>query len=119
MSSFTVFAVGYIASDLELQGSGDQVRVQVPLIGNDYIGRDQGDNVRERATTVYFTAFGTKAQTIVKHCRRGDQLFVRARMQANNYTDRDGQTVYSYNYVIDELTFGAPGRAKREELARG
>lgn len=118
MNSFTILAVGHIATDPELEGSGDRARLQIPLIGNDYAGKDDEGGAVERTTQVYFTAFGSKAQTIAKYCRKGDQLICRARMQSNNYTDRAGEKVYSYNYVIEDFTFGAPGKAKREELAQ-
>ena len=116
MNSFTIFAVGNIATDLELEGEGERVRVQVPLIGNDYAGKDDEGDALERTTQLYFTAFGAKAKAIAAHCRKGDQLIVHGRVQANNYS-RANKMVYSYNFIIEDFKFGAPGKAKREELS--
>lgn len=116
MNSFTIYAVGNISTDLELEGEGDKVRVQVPLIGNDYAGTDEDGKALERTTQLYFTAFGAKAKAIAKHCRKGDQLIVHGRIQANNYTQGE-RKVHAYNFIIEDFRFGAPGRVKREELS--
>jgi len=117
MNSFTVTAIGNVATDLALEGEGKNRRVKIPLIGNDYAGTDDQGNSRQIATTVYFTAFGSMADTLAKHVRKGDQLILSARMQANNYTS-NGEKVYSYNFVVEGFHFGRPGRATREELAQ-
>lgn len=116
MNSFTIFAVGHIATDLELEGEGEKLRVQIPLIGNDYAGKSEDGEAVERATQIYFTAFGAKARAIVDNCRKGDQLIVNGRVQSNNYS-RAGKMVYAYNFVLEDFRFGAPGRVKREELS--
>lgn len=116
MNSFSIFAVGHIATDLELEGEGEKIRVQIPLIGNDYAGKGEGGEAVERTTQIYFTAFGAKARAIVDNCRKGDQLIAQGRVQANNYS-RDGKTIYAYNFVLEDFRFGAPGRVKREEMS--
>jgi single-stranded DNA-binding protein len=115
MNSFTVTAIGNVATDLQVEGEGKNRRVKIPLIGNDYAGSDAQGEPREIATTVYFTAFGSLADTLTKNVRKGDQLMMTARMQANNYTS-NGEKVYSYNFVVEGFRFGRPGRATREEL---
>jgi single-strand DNA-binding protein len=88
----------------------------VPLIANDYAGKDKQGNAREVKTQIFFVAFGKIAEALAEHVRKGDQLIVQASIEANNY-ERKGETVYDYSYVIDSFKFGAPGKIKREELA--
>jgi type IV secretion system protein VirB2 len=54
---------------------------------------------------------------IAKNALKGDQLIVQAQIRANNWTDRDGEKQYDHSFVVQGFRFGAPGRAKREELA--
>ena len=117
MNSFTITAVGNLAEDPELGNKGDIAYTQICLIGNDYAGKDEQGNAREAVTSVYFVAFDSLGEAIAKHARKGDQLIVQAQIRANNWTDRDGKKRYDHSNVIQNFRFGAPGRAKREELA--
>lgn len=116
MKGFTVFGVGNVGADLELQMKGETAYVKVPLIANDYAGKDKKGNAREVKTQIFFVAFGKIAEALAEHVRKGDQLIVQASVESNNY-ERKGETVYDYSYVIDSFKFGAPGKIKREELA--
>jgi single-stranded DNA-binding protein len=45
-------------------------------------------------------------------------LILQAQVRSNNWTDKDGDRQYDYSFVVQGFRFGAPGKAKREELAR-
>lgn len=117
MNSFTVTAVGNLAADPELAVKGDTTYARLCLVGNDYAGKDDGGNVRETVTSLWFVAFDNLADAIAKNARKGDQLIVQAYVRANNWTDKDGAKQYDHSYVVQNFRFGAPGKAKREELA--
>lgn len=51
------------------------------------------------------TAFGKIAEVIEKHVVKGTKLLITGRIQNNNYTNRDGQQVYSVQVLVDELEF--------------
>ena len=91
---------------------------RICLVGNDYAGKDEDGKPREAATSVWFVAFESLGEVIAKNARKGDQLIVQAQIRANNWTDRDGEKQYDHSFVVQSFKFGAPGRAKREELAR-
>src|SRR5271155_1147690 len=118
MNSFTITAVGNLAEDPELGSKGDTAYTQICLIGNDYAGKDEQGNAREAVTSVYFVAFDSLGEAIAKHARKGDQLIVQAQIRANNWTDRDGKKRYDHSFVVQNFRFGAPGKTKRDELAR-
>jgi single-strand DNA-binding protein len=117
MNSFTVTAVGNLARNPELAVKGDTAYTRFCLVGNDYAGKDEHGNAREAVTTVWFVAFESLGETIAKNALKGDQLIVQAQIRSNNWTDKDGGKQYDHSYVVQNFRFGAPGRAKREELA--
>lgn len=117
MNSFTVTAVGNLALDPERAAKGDTAYTKFCLLGNDYAGRDEQGNAREVVTSVYFVAFEALGEAIAKNALKGDQLIVQACMRANNWIDKEGEKRYEHSFVVQGFRFGAPGRAKREELA--
>lgn len=118
MNSFTVTAVGNLARTPELALKGESTYTRFCLVGNDYAGKDEQGNVRETTTSLWFVAFESLGEAIAKNARKGDQLIVQAQIRANNWMDKDGEKQYDYSYVVQSFRFGAPGRTKREELAR-
>ena len=117
MNSFTLIAVGNLAKDPEHAVKGDTSYARFCLVGNDYAGKDERGNAREVVTSLWFTAFESLGEAIAKNARKGDQLIVQAQIRANNWTDREGEKQYDHSFVVHSFRFGAPGRAKREELA--
>jgi single-strand DNA-binding protein len=85
-------------------------------VGNDYAGKDEGGIAREVTTSLWFVAFGTMGEALARNARKGDQLFVEARVRANNWTDKQGEKQYDHSFVVQGFRFGAPGKIKREEL---
>jgi len=118
MNSFSVTAVGNLAKNPELTVKGDTTYTRFCLVGNDYAGKDEQGNAREAVTSLWFVAFEGLGETIAKNARKGDQLILQAQIRSNNWTDKEGERQYDYSFVVQSFRFGAPGRAKREELAR-
>ena len=119
MKSFTVIGVGNLARNPELIAKGESTYTKFCLVGNDYAGRDEEGAAREVVTTIWFVAFGAIAETLARSARKGDQLIVEARIEANNWTDRQGQKQYDHSFIVEGFRFGAPGRIKREEFENG
>ena len=117
MNSFTVTAVGNLAKDPEFGQKGDTTYARVCLLGNDYAGKDAHGNAREALTSLWLVAFDGLGEAMAKNARKGDQLIVQAQIRSNNWTDKDGEMRYDHDFVVQSFRFGAPGRAKREELA--
>jgi single-strand DNA-binding protein len=118
MNSFTVTPIGNLAKNPELAVKGDTTYTRICLVGNDYAGRDEQGNNREAVTSLWFVAFETLGETIAKNARKGDQLIIQAQIRSNNWTDKDGEKQYDHSFVVQNFRFGAPGKIKREELAR-
>lgn len=51
------------------------------------------------------TAFGKQAEFVEKYLRKGIKMLIAGRIQNDNYTNKDGQTVYSVRVMVDEMEF--------------
>lgn len=64
------------------------------------------------------TAFGKQAEFVERYLRKGIKILASGRVQNDNYTNKDGQMVYSVRILVEEIEFaesknasggGAPG----------
>ena len=115
MNSFTLTAVGNLARNPEHVAKGEMTYTRFCLVGSDYAGKDEEGASREVVTSLWFVAFGPLGEAIARHSRKGDQLFVEARVRANNWTDKQGEKQYDHSFVVQGFRWGAPGKTKREE----
>ena len=51
------------------------------------------------------TSFGKQAEFVEKYLKKGTKMLVTGRIQNDNYTNKEGQTVYSVQIIVDELEF--------------
>ncbi|WP_289200976.1 single-stranded DNA-binding protein [Phocaeicola sartorii] len=51
------------------------------------------------------TAFGKQAEFIEKYLHKGTKIVLCGRVQNDNYTNKDGQMVYSVRIMVDEIEF--------------
>jgi single-strand DNA-binding protein len=116
MNSFTLHAVGNLARNPEHIATGSVTYTRFCLVGNDYAGKDEEGEAREAVTTLWFVAFGPLGEAIARHSRQGDQLIAEARVRASNWTDKSGEKQYDHSFVVQGFRFGAPGKARREQL---
>ena len=51
------------------------------------------------------TAFGKQAEFVEKYLYQGSKILLSGRIQNDNYTNKDGQMVYSVRVMVDEIEF--------------
>jgi single-strand DNA-binding protein len=107
---------GRVAKPPVLTRHGDVPIAKFTLIRNDYAGKDEAGNPKEKTVSIQFTAFRGQAEAIAKHAHKGDQLIVEATLENNNYKDGEGEDQYKINFNIQSFEFGAPGAEKRALL---
>lgn len=72
---------------------------------------------REGESNVDFfncTAFGKQAGFVEKYLRKGIRIVLCGHLQNNNYTNKEGQLVYSIQVMVDEIEF-AESKSKEEK----
>lgn len=51
------------------------------------------------------TAFGKQAEFIERYLHKGTKIVLSGRVQNDNYTNKEGQMVYSVRVMVDEIEF--------------
>lgn len=74
----------------------------------------QGDT--QDADFLSCIAFGKNAEFIEKYFHQGMKAEIQAHVQTGSYTNKDGQKVYTTDFVIDEIDFA---ESKREGSVEG
>jgi len=114
MNSFTLTAVGNLARNPELVAKNGTSYTRFCLVGNDYAGKDEEGAAREVVTSLWFVAFGALGEALSRNARKGDQLFVEARVRASNWTDKQGEKQYDHSFVAASLRRGSTVSRCRE-----
>ena len=63
------------------------------------------------------TAFGRQAEFAEKYLKKGTKIAITGRVQNDNYTDRNGQKVYSIQIMVEEMEF-AESKSKNAEAGQ-
>ena len=63
------------------------------------------------------TAFGRQAEFAEKYLKKGTKIAIIGRVQNDNYTDRNGQKVYSVQIMVEEMEF-AESKSKNAEAGQ-
>ena len=51
------------------------------------------------------TAFGKQAEFVERYLHKGIKILLSGRVQNDNYTNKDGQMVYSVRVIVEEIEF--------------
>ena len=60
------------------------------------------------------TAFGKQGEFVEKYLKQGTKILLSGRVQNNNYTNKEGQKVYSVQIMADEIEFAESKAAASE-----
>lgn len=93
----TLICIGRITKDLELRyTTNNKAVVNIPLAIN---------NGKDDTTFIDIVVYGNVAETTHKYCKKGDLIGAQAKVQNNNWTDKDGKKHYDYKFMGYKVTF--------------
>ena len=97
-----VILMGRLTRDPEMRYSQDMAIARFSL-AVDRRFKKQGDTV----TADFFncTASGKQGEFVEKYLKQGTKVLVTGRIQNDNYTNKDGQKVYSVQVIVEEIEF--------------
>jgi single-strand DNA-binding protein len=101
-----VILMGRLVKDPEVrysQGDNTMAIARYTLAVDRRRGRNDGDE--NTADFIGCVAFGKAAEFVEKYCHKGTKLAVTGRIQTGNYTNKEGQKVYTTDVVVEEQEF--------------
>ena len=63
------------------------------------------------------TAFGKQGEFVEKYLKKGVKIVITGRIQNDNYTNKEGQKVYSTRIMVDEIEFAESKNASDSAAA--
>jgi single-stranded DNA-binding protein len=89
----------------------------VYLRSTEYATASEEGGQRTIQVAVPFTAFNDLAEFLKDKVNKGDQLIVDYVIRNNDY-ESGGAQVHSFDFIVKEIEFGAPGRDTQAFLER-
>ena len=99
-----VILLGNLTRDPEIRYSQGEKQIAVArfsLAVNRRFAKDGETNV----DFLNCTAFGKTAEFIEKYFRQGSRMSLVGRIENNNYTNKNGEKVYSVQIMVEEVEF--------------
>lgn len=102
-----VILIGRLTRDPEVRytaGGENQMAIASYTLAVD---RRRGKDASEQQTADFIrcTAFGRTGEFAEKYLKKGTKILVQGRIQTGSYTNKDGQTVYTTDVIVDEHEF--------------
>ena len=99
-----VILLGNLTRDPEIRYSQGEKQMAVARFSL-AVNRRFSNDGETNADFFNCTAFGKQAEFIERYLRKGVKVVVCGRIQNDNYTNKDGQMVYSVRIMVDEIEF--------------
>ena len=92
-----VILMGRLTRDVEMFGQKSKVARFCLAVDRTY-GEDETD---------FFNcvSFGKQAEFVEKYLKKGSKVLISGRVQNDNYTNKEGQKVYSVQILVEEIEF--------------
>lgn len=101
MSVNKVFLMGRLTRDPELRQTQSGTSVCRFSVAVDRYSKDD----EKKADFIDVTAWRQTAEFVCKWFGKGKMIFIEGNIQNNNYTDKNGNKVYSYVVTADKVDF--------------
>ncbi len=118
-----VILMGRLTRDPDIRysaGGGDQQQAvaRYTLAVDRRMRRDNNDPNAQTADFINCVAFGRTAQFAEQYLHKGTKIAITGRIQTGKYTNKDGQTVFTTDVVVEEQEF-AESKAAADRYNQG
>jgi single-strand DNA-binding protein len=108
MSDVEIRQIGHLAAhpELTMVGEGENriARASLLVISNKRYKDKNSGEPKERTTRVRWTLWRQQAENAVEYLRKGSHVAMKGRLENNDF-EKDGETVYGYNHVCEEIEY--------------
>ena len=105
-----VILMGRLVRDPEVRQANDKTVARYTLAVDRRFKREG----QPEADFFNCTVFGKGAEFADKYLKQGTKIAITGSMQSHNYTNKDGQKVYSWQVIVDEQEFAESKKAAEE-----
>lgn len=116
-----VILMGRLTRDPDVRytaGDQSQAFARYTLAVDRRVRRDNNDPNAQTADFISCVTFGRNAQFAEQYLHKGTKIAVVGRIQTGKYTNREGQTIYTTDVVVDDQEF-AESRAAADRYSAG
>lgn len=105
-----IILCGRLTCDPAVRQAGDTMVVRYRIAVDRRFKRDG----EPEADFFNCTVFGKGAEFAEKYLKQGTKVIITGRMQSDDYTNKDGNKVYSWQIIVDEQEFAESKSASGE-----
>ena len=106
-----VILIGRLTRDSEVRYSG-QTAIAKGSIAVDRKFKKEGEQTTD---FINYVAFGKTAEFLEKYGKKGTKFAVEGRIQTGSFTNKEGQTVYTTDVVIEAVEFAESKKETKPE----
>lgn len=99
-----VILLGNLTRDPEIRYSQGEKQIAIARFSI-AVNRRFANDGETNADFLNCTAFGKTAEFIEKYFRQGSRMSLVGRIENNNYTNKNGEKVYSVQIMVEEVEF--------------
>ena len=96
---------GRLTADPTVNINGENKIARYTIAVDRKVKRDSNNPNQQTADFITCVAFGRSADFVDKYLRKGTKIAITGRIQTGRYTNKDGQTVYTTDVVVEEHEF--------------
>ncbi|MCR5625388.1 MAG: single-stranded DNA-binding protein [Lachnospiraceae bacterium] len=100
-----IVLMGYLSKMPELHTTEGEKPVTITRFDL-AVNRKGKSKENSEADFFHCTAFGKTAEFIEKYFDKGSRMLLTGRVENNNYTNKQGEKVYGYQVLVEEVEFG-------------
>lgn len=93
--------IGRLTKDPEIRQNGDNTIARYTLAVDRKFKREN----EPTADFLPCIAFGKTAEFVEKYFHKGNRMALTGRVQTGNYTNKEGQKVYTTDVIVEEVEF--------------
>lgn len=115
-----VVLIGRLTRDPDVrwtQGQDQKCIARFTLAVDRRIKRTENSE-QQTADFISLVAFGRQGEFLEKYCKKRTKLVICGRIQTGNYTNKEGQKVYTTDVIVEEIEFGESKKAAEESEGR-
>jgi single-strand DNA-binding protein len=111
-----IILMGRLTKDPEIRYSQNNTAIAKYSLAVDRRFKRDGDPEADFFTC---SAFGKSAEFVEKYLKKGTKIVVVGEIHNNNYTNKNGEKVYSFEVLVSEHYFAESKKSEENEVVEG